>query len=120
MCPPVEPIELACVPTFVFALDELIQLAGDQEEPTEVTKVIKAPNKKPEVDLEEATSQLTPCTSPKPKDLSQPSTEGRSSASLSTGFFSSPENEETEDEHLVRQLHAALTVPKHFSFKPQA
>ena len=73
-----------------------------------------------QVDLEEPTSQLTPCTSPKPQDVSQPSTEGRCLASPSTGFFSSPENEATEDEHLVRQLHAALTVPKHFSFNPQA
>ena len=73
-----------------------------------------------QVDLEEATSQLTPCTSLKPKDVSQPSIEGRSSASPSTGFFSSPENEATEDEHLVRQLHAALTIRKHSSLNPQA
>ena len=73
-----------------------------------------------QVDFEEATSQPISCTSPIPKDLSQPSTEGRSSASPGTGVFSSRENDATEDEQLVRQLHTGLTVQKHFSFNPNA
>ena len=96
--------------------DELTELAGDQGE-GEVGNELRDET---QVDLEEDTSQPTPCTSPKPKDASQPSTEERSSASPSTGLFSSPENEETNDEHVVRQLHAALTIPKHFPFNPQA
>ena len=47
--PPEEPTSFAYVPTCVGAPDELIELVGDQEEPTEVTKVIKAPNIKPQV-----------------------------------------------------------------------
>ena len=47
--PPNEPTEFACVPTTVGAPNELIELVGDQAEPTEVTKAIKASNTKPEV-----------------------------------------------------------------------
>ena len=47
--PPDEPTEYACVLTFAGAPDELIELAGGQVEPTEVTQVTKAPNIKPEV-----------------------------------------------------------------------
>ena len=65
--------------------------------------------------FEEATSQPTSCTSPIPKVFSQPSTEGRSSASPGTGVFFSPENE-----HLVQQLHNVLTVPKQFSLNSNA
>ena len=39
-------------------------------------------------DLEAATSQPTPCTSPRPKGFSQPSSEGRSTASPGTEVFS--------------------------------
>ena len=62
--------------------DELTELAGDQGE-GEVGNELRDET---QVDLEEDTSQPTPCTSPKPKDESQPSTEERSSASPCTGF----------------------------------
>ena len=70
--------------------------------------------------FEAATSQPRSFTSPAQKYLSQPIIEGRSSASLGTEDFSSPENEAPEEEQLVRRLHNALTTPKHFSFNPNA